>query len=62
MHDTGASIGLIADDVAIYCSRHNQYFVKTRLEQVLNEVQVPSALEFHRVDHDTLISKIYSSL
>ena len=55
MRDTGASVGLFADDVAIYCSRHNQYFVKTRLEPVLNEVQVPLALEFHKIDHDTLI-------
>ena len=38
MKNVGASVGLFADDAVIYCSNHEQYFVKTRLELILNEI------------------------
>ena len=37
--DCGACIGLFADDAVIYCSNYDQFFVKTRLEQMLVEIQ-----------------------
>ena len=34
----GANIGLFADDAVIYCSNYDQFFVKTRLEHMLEEI------------------------
>ena len=39
MREIGNCIGLFADDAVIYCYNYNQFFfIKTRLELVLDEI------------------------
>ena len=39
MRENGACIGLFADDAVIYCSNYDHYFLKIRLDHILEEVQ-----------------------
>ena len=39
MKSRGANIGLFADDAVIYCSNYDQFFIKTRLENILENIK-----------------------
>ena len=61
MKNIGVNIGLFADDAVIYCSNYDQFFIKTRLETILENIQIWCTLNCINMNVDKTKYCIYSS-
>ena len=59
--DAGVNIGLFADDPVIYCSNHDQFFIKTRSEHILEEIKRWCNLKCINMNVDKTKYCLYSS-